>query len=178
MLKPRKCRKMLLIVSPRLKAAKGKKLFAINGEWSGKEFVKYVNSSSSIRPQLGMVARKLGTIYRRHMEKFFSDDRNVDWTALYPAPEAELPPRQAGQKALAELLAGKLDFARAKPTSHAGGNIDSRIDFNYHDHVPNTDQKHYFATPENKEPLVVTGCGLYNGIMMSQRMREAEAKGN
>ncbi|ANZ48438.1 hypothetical protein BIZ78_gp137 [Erwinia phage vB_EamM_Caitlin] len=130
MLKPRKCRKLLLIISPQLKAAKGKKLYAINGKWAGDEFVKYVNASPSMRPQFGMVGRKLGTIYRRHMEKFFSGDRKVDWTKLHGVPETELPQRQTGQKALAEILSG------------------TRIDFNYHHHIPDTTQKHYFATIE------------------------------
>ncbi|QVW28655.1 hypothetical protein pEaSNUABM8_00158 [Erwinia phage pEa_SNUABM_8] len=154
MLKPRKCRKLLLIISPQLKAAIGKKLFAINGEWSGKEFIKYVNASPSIRPQLGMVARKLGTIYARHMEKHFGVGRKADWTKIRNVGEEELPQRQTGQKALAQLLAGKPGFARSKPTSLGGGNVATRLDFNYHDHVPNTDQKHYFATPEKNTTMM------------------------
>lgn len=123
MLKPRKCRKLLLIISPQLKAAKGKKLFAINGKWAGDEFVKYVNASPSIRPQLSMVGRKLGNIYRRHMEKIFAGDRKVDWTKLHGVPdtETELPQRQTGQKALTEILSGKTGFARSVPTLLGGG---------------------------------------------------------
>lgn len=110
MLKPRKCRKLLLIVSPQLKAAVGKKLYAINGDWSGKEFIKFVNATPSVRPQLGMVARKLGNIYRRHMEKFFPGDRMVDWTDVRgKADTMELPQRQTGQKALVELTMGNVE---------------------------------------------------------------------
>lgn len=192
MLKPRKCRKLLLIITPQLKAAKGKKLFAIDGEWSGKEFIKYVNASPSIRPQLGMVARKLGTIYARHMEKHFGISRKVDWTDIQG--KTELPQRQTGQKSLAELLVGKPGFARSKPTTLGDGNIVTRVDFNYHDHIPSTDQKHYFATPV-KQPGGLTaqeydkafdecdpksrggspfGCGLNNTMMMRKRMAAAE----
>lgn len=194
MLKPRKCRKLLLIITPQLKAAKGKKLFAIDGEWSGKEFIKYVNASPSIRPQLGMVARKLGTIYARHMEKHFGISRKVDWTDIQG--KTELPQRQTGQKSLAELLVGKPGFARSKPTTLGDGNIVTRVDFNYHDHIPSTDQKHYFASPVKQpgglteqeydeafaqcdpksRPASPFGCGLYNGMMMAKRMREAKAQ--
>ena len=153
MLKPRKSRKLLLIISPQLKAASGKKLYPINGKWAGDEFVKYVNASPAKRPQFGMVGRKLGTIYRRHMEKIFAGDRKVDWTTLRGVPETELPQRQTGQKALVELLSDKTGFAHSVPTLvGVGGVTTPMIDFNYHDHIPNTGQKHYFATPEAKPP--------------------------
>lgn len=105
MLKPRKCRKLLLIITPQLKAAIGKKLYPINGKWAGDQFVQYVNASPARRPQLSMVGRKLGTIYRRHMEKHFP----VDWTNIQGRPdgETELPQRQTGKKALMDVLANR-----------------------------------------------------------------------
>lgn len=192
MLKPRKCRKMLLIISPRLKAAKGKKLYVINGDWAARQFSLYSQRamivpmkdmhgvSSRPRPeQLGMVARKLGTIYQRHMEKIFAPRPKTDWGMVQEMDFSRAVPTEPG----GQFPSARFGWSGADATrSEAYGKVmeicNDRVDFNYHGHVPKTDQKHYFATLENKEPLVVTGCGLYNGIMMSQRMREAEAKGN
>lgn len=109
MLKPRKCRKLLLIITPQLKAAIGKKLYPINGKWAGDQFVQYLNATPAQRPQIGMVGRKLGTIYRRHMEKVFDGNRKVDWTMIQGRPdgETELPQRQTGKKALVDMLANR-----------------------------------------------------------------------
>lgn len=166
MLKPRKCRKLLLIITPQLKAAVGKKLYPINGKWAGDQFVQYVNASPSKRPQFGMVARKLGTIYRRHMEKHFS----VDWTKLHDNNPgvSELPQRQTGQKALVEILSGKTGFARSKPTSLGGGNVTtSKIDFNHHDHVPDNTKKYYFAL-HGRPPETINGASMLNSQLLSQ----------
>ena len=166
MLKPRKCRKALLILSPRLKVAVGKKLYTVNGKWAAQQFALYSKRTMvvpmkdmhgvSARPhpeQLGMIARKLGTVYRRHMEKIFAPCPKTDWGMVKEMEFSRAVPTEAG---------GQFPSARFGWTGAGATNSEAyekvmdicnnSVDFYYHNHVPNKDQKHYFATPEAKPP--------------------------
>lgn len=188
MLKPRKCRKALLILSPCLKVAVGKKLHTVNGKWAAQQFDLYSKRAmivsmkdmhgDSTRPrpeQLGMVARKLGSVYRRHMEKIFAPRPNVDWGMVKEMDFSRSVPTEAGGEfPLTRFGWTGAGASRSEAYEKVMGVCNNRVDFNYHDHIPNADQKHYFTTPEPNPPMVVTGCGLHNGIMMSQRMGAAK----
>ncbi|ANZ48714.1 hypothetical protein BIZ83_gp139 [Erwinia phage vB_EamM_ChrisDB] len=166
MLKPRKCRKALLILSPRLKIAVGKKLYTVNGPWAANQFQLYTTTSMSnamqgmhkVKPrrmtqQLGMVARKLGTTYKRHMEKVFAPKltlnmiNEMDFTRAKPTePGGSFPLNRFGwANAGAMNSDAYLDIMKI-----CGTHVTTRPEFNYHDHIPNKDQKHYFATPVAK----------------------------
>ncbi len=186
MLKPRKCRKALVIVSPRVKIAVGKKLIPVNGPWAANQFQLYTTTSMSfamqgmhkVRPrrmvdQLGMVARKLGTTYKRYMERTFNPSpalkmiKEMDFTRTVPTEAGgEVP-----MKRFAWANAGAMHSDAFMGIMKAcGTNVVMSPEYAHANHVPETEKKHYFATMEPKPQLVVTGCGLHNGVKMQQRM--------
>ncbi|QVW55807.1 hypothetical protein pEaSNUABM9_00226 [Erwinia phage pEa_SNUABM_9] len=173
MLKPRKSRKALLIMSPRLKIAVGKKLHTVNGPWAANQFQLYTTTSMSIamqsmhkvKPrrmlqQLGMVARKLGTTYKRHMEKAFAPKpgmyrpkpiSEMNFTRTEPTEAGgSIPPRLRWSNAGAMNSDAFLNIMKIC----GGGGVGTGPEYNYHDHIPNKDQKHYFATPEKNTTMM------------------------
>lgn len=185
MLKPRKCRKALVIVSPRLKIAVGKKLIHVDGPWAANQFQLYTTTSMSfamqgthkVRPrrmvdQLGMVARKLGTTYKRYMEKTFKPNLSLE---VLKKDYARTVPTEAGgefpMKRFGWANAGAMHSDAFMSIMKAcGTNVVMSPEYAHANHVPETEKKHYFATVEPKPQLVVTGCGLHNGLKMQQRM--------
>jgi len=84
MLKPRKCRKALVIITPKIQLAVGKRLITLDGKWVSEQFSEYLSRCTHdrkcaengrkpkrSRQQCTQVARVLGSAYGWYMKNNF-----------------------------------------------------------------------------------------------------------
>ncbi|QVW55058.1 hypothetical protein pEaSNUABM29_00014 [Erwinia phage pEa_SNUABM_29] len=127
MLKPRKCRKAMVILSPRVSIAVGKKLVCVKPEDVKEEFMLFSNASSGFgkrAQECGMIGKSLGGWYLRFMKRNYPDAK---------------PPQFVASSLVAGLL--------ATPAR----NLSLKAEYRFDEFVPNKSLKHYIPLESAKE---------------------------